>query len=151
MRLLLSLLVLTSLFACNTTTDNIPQTKVFQSNEERLAVKINGEVMDEGWNVNDKEKPLIFEVECTQKENHLILSDQKDSLSFKITLGETERFTLVKNNKDSILVKIVGVEPNFNFTEEYIAQHKGKTKVAIPEVSELANILIALHLSLIHI
>lgn len=36
-------------------------------------------------------------------------------------------------------------ETNVVFSEKYIQEHKGKTKVEIPEVSELVNIIMALH------
>ena len=35
--------------------------------------------------------------------------------------------------------------PNVTFSKKYISQHKGKTMVEIPEVSELVNIIMALH------
>ncbi|MCO7355892.1 DUF4932 domain-containing protein [Riemerella anatipestifer] len=38
-----------------------------------------------------------------------------------------------------------GIEKNVNFTKNYISKHKGKTTINIPEVSELVNIIMALH------
>jgi len=57
--------------------------------------------------------------------------------------GDTVQFYIL-HNTDSALTEIVGVSKNVNFTDEYIAAHNGKHDVKIPEVHELANILVAL-------
>lgn len=45
---------------------------------------------------------------------------------------------------DKAIAGIVDVPKNVNFTEKYIREHQGKFAVEVPEVHELANILVAI-------
>ena len=44
----------------------------------------------------------------------------------------------------AFLLSCKTLKKNVNFSEEYIEQHKDKFEVDVPEVHELANILVAL-------
>ena len=44
----------------------------------------------------------------------------------------------------AFLLSCKTLQKNVNFSEEYIEQHKDKFEVDVPEVHELANILVAL-------
>ena len=119
--------------------------KTFNTNENKLSLKLNGQLITPEWALDTSLKPHIFEAECVESENIVTFLDSKDSISFTVKTGKTIDFAIVNAAKDTAFTQIVGIEPNHNFTKAYIAANKGKTKVAIPEVSELANILIALH------
>jgi len=148
MRFSTLLLFLTILVACKTqqkTIDTKQTQKVFSTNQDQVTISVNGKVASQNWTLTPDLKPDIFEAECSKNENIVTFSDKNDSISFTIKVGESKDFFILKNKKDTAFTRITGVLPNHNFTAEYIAANKGKTKIEITEVSELANILVALH------
>lgn len=148
MRLSVFLLFIVILFGCKTqqkALDSTPkQETFFFTNQEQLTISVNGKIVSK-WTISPDLKPDVFEADCTKKENTVTFSDKADSISFVINVGESKDFFIINSKKDTAFTRITGVLPNHNFTAEYIAANKGKTKIAITEVSELANILVALH------
>lgn len=133
----------TLLFACGTMMLYAQQ--IFKTNNDYLQVKVNNVLQADNWIIGKDINIEAFEAETTKENNTVTYSDGKDSISFDLKLGQQIDFLILKNNKDTISQQLVGVEPNANFTQEYIAKYKNKTVVAIPEVSELVNIMMALH------
>ena len=89
--------------------------------------------------------PDIIELECTEKENKVTLSDGSNTTDFTLKTGQKVHFNIHISEKEIAHIQFVGIEPNANFSAEYIKAHEGKNFVEIPEVSELANILLVLH------
>ena len=133
---LLGMLIL----GCNSKEDSS-----FYTNDDYVKISNNGNVVAEQWYLDPEVSPDITEVECKKEINKITFSDSKDSITFSIKNGETKDFYIVKKNTDSILMRIIGIKPILNFSDAYINANKDKIRVEIPEVSELANILIALH------
>ncbi|MFV0218831.1 DUF4932 domain-containing protein [Empedobacter falsenii] len=119
--------------------------KVLHTNEKMLEIKVNGKISSKSWAINSKIKPDVFMAEVSNEKSEVIYSDGKNNLSFDLKKGETIDFLIIQNKKDTAYQRIIGIAPNVNFTKDYINKYKGKTEVAIPEVSELVNILMALH------
>ena len=140
MRLITLPFLLITLFGCNNTKQDI-----FHTTDSLLSIKVNGKLEVESWTIDPKIRPDVYEVECKSIENKVTFLDSQDSISFNIKAEETINFTVLNNTKDSAFIQIVGVKPNYNFTPAYIKLKEGKTNIEIPEVSELANILVALH------
>jgi len=69
---------------------------------------------------------------------------EKDTLAFKLNVNDTLRFSTVVNQKDTIKNVIIGRRKNASFSEEYKTRNKDRISVEIPNVSELANIMIAI-------
>lgn len=90
-------------------------------------------------------EPDILEVECKQEENIVTFLDGKDSISFKLRQGQEIDFIVLKDQTDTAHTRIIGIEPNVSFSQQYIDEHSGKTTADIPEVSELVNIIMVLH------
>ncbi|MEX0274465.1 MAG: DUF4932 domain-containing protein [Flavobacteriaceae bacterium] len=139
MRISFILLVSLLFLGCHT------QKEEFHTQEEHLTIRVNGKVFTKNWRIAPELKPDVFEADCKLPENTVTFSDGKDSLWYHVRLGDTIDFQVILNQKDTAVTRIIGVRPNVNFTLEYIQRNKGKVHVAIPEVSELANILVALH------
>lgn len=127
------------LTACNNAKDT------FHTDKEILSIEVNGALKTSNWKIAPERKPDVFELECTQENNMVIFSDSINSISYKVGLNDTIDFSIVLNNKDTALTRIIGVRPNVNFTDTYIKKNRGKVNVAIPEVSELVNIVMVLH------
>ena len=116
---------------------------ILHSDLKILAFKVNSEPI-ERWELAPEINPDIMEIECTREENTIAISGGKNMLTFKIKKGDKVDFE-VRGENQTAHVRIVGVEPNVRFTEEYIKAHRGKVIAQIPEVSELVNILMVLH------
>ena len=147
MKQLIFFLSLILLIGCNSvsTSNSSKKLSVFQSNEKTISLKVNGLVITQNWAVNPSTNPDVFEADCSETKNEVVFFDSKDSISFTVQLGDTTDFVIVNEAKDSAFTRIIGIQPNYNFTKAYIEKNRGKTNIEITEVSELANILIALH------
>lgn len=118
--------------------------KVLNVTSKNLTVSVNREE-EFDWEILPEENPNLLGVECKFLKNSVVFSDGKNSARFVIEKGQEIDFVIVINQTEKINIRLVGISPNVNFTSDYIAQHKGKTSVQIHEVSELMNILLALH------
>ncbi|HLV47056.1 MAG TPA: DUF4932 domain-containing protein [Flavobacterium sp.] len=134
---------LTALAICGTI--GLHAQQIFKTNSDYLQVKVNNVLQSDNWTIGKNIDNGAFEAEMVNENNIVTYSDGKNSISFDLKLGQQIDFLILKNGKDTINQQLVGVAPNANFSEEYIANHKGKSIVAIPEVSELVNIIMALH------
>lgn len=119
--------------------------KVFNTDSEKLTIKVNNKILTSNWQINSALNPDVLEVECDKKENLVTFTDEKDSISFKVRKNQKIDFIVLKNKIDTAHTQIAGIEPNVTFSKKYIKEHNGKTFVEIPEVSELVNIIMALH------
>ena len=115
---------------------------ILRSNIETIQYVIDGEVHD-GWRIAPEISPDRLPVECKEEVDVKFVTDV-DSISFRVKLGDTVQFYVIWNGRDSALTEIVGVPKNVHFTDAYIAEHQGKLEVEIPEVHELANIMVAI-------
>lgn len=135
--------LLTLLCICNVMILYAQQT--FETNSDYLQVKVNNVLQADNWIIDKNSKNNIFEAEVKIGKNMITYSDGIDSIRFDLELGQQKDFLIIKNNKDTIYQSLLGVVSNVDFTDEYIEKYKNKTIVAIPEVSELVNIIMALH------
>lgn len=119
-----------------------PVTAIMHASNKEIRTIVNGE--SQPWFISPEINPDPLKVECIKEEILVSFIAESDSLSFKIHLGDTINFLVILNKKDTAHTQIIGVPKNVNFTEAYIQQHKGKFEVAVPEVHELANIVVAL-------
>jgi hypothetical protein len=118
---------------------------IYQTESKVVSISINNQVVVEVWTVSPEINPDIFEAECTSKKNKVTFKTEQDSITFQIGTGETVDFIIQNSKNEQAHTRIKGIEPNANFTKEYIEQYKGKTFVEIPEVSELVNIIMVLN------
>lgn len=118
--------------------------RIFNANSKNFTVTINKEeVIDLELYAN--EDPNLIGIECKFIKNSVVFSDGKNSIRFVIEKGQEIDFVANIDQKEKINVRLVGIAPNENFTPEYIQHYKGKMLVDIPEVSELVNVILALH------
>lgn len=90
--------------------------------------------------------PKLMELESGAVAKEGFISDGKTKQSFTTKLGTTLVYQVQDSKGKAVgAIRLVGVEPNVRFTKEYIQAHRGKNEVAILEVFELANIILALH------
>ncbi|GAB3198280.1 hypothetical protein ABID22_000582 [Pontibacter aydingkolensis] len=115
-----------------------------KSNSDSYTYVVNDTDRRSDWRLSSGTKPARLEVECKQKVNKVGLITDIDSIFFDIKVGETVRLHILQAGKEKTLAEIVGVPKNVNFTKKYISEHQGKFSVEVPEVHELANILVAI-------
>ncbi|WP_082893805.1 DUF4932 domain-containing protein [Rufibacter ruber] len=117
---------------------------VLHSNVETITYVLNNTDRNPGWRISPDLKPDRLEVECKQKVMKVAFVTDVDSVSFQVKAGDTLQFYVLQKGREKALTEIVGTPKNVNFTKKYIKAHKGKSTVEIPEVHELANVLVAL-------
>lgn len=126
----------------NTTAESEAIT-VIRTNDTLIHTVING-TDTSGWYVVPEAKPDRLQAECQPSgKTKVEFLTATDAIAFEVGLGDTIQFYVLLNT-DSALTEIVGVPKNVNFSDEYIQAHRGKLEVEIPEVHELANIMVAL-------
>lgn len=118
---------------------------VLHTNLDTLSIKVNGKIASKFWIIDSSIKPDIFTAEFTKEINKVTYLAGIDSISFNLIVNEQKDFYIVKNKVDTAYQRIIGIKPNVTFSDDYVKKHKGKTIVDIPEVSELVNVLMALH------
>ena len=114
-----------------------------RSNVETITYVLNDTDRHAGWKISPELKPDRLEVECKQKVTKVAFVTDVDSMAFNVKVGDTIQF-YVQKGSEKALTEIVGIPKNVNFTKEYIRAHQGKFSVEVPEVHELANILVAI-------
>ncbi len=143
MRIFFFLLSFLFFIACSSTNEKQAKTE-FHTKENKLTLKVNNRLINPEWTLDPSLKPHLFEAECTQTTNIVTFLNATDSISFHLQEGDSIDFSFIYK-QDTTHTRIIGIAPNYNFTAAYIKKHKGTTIIDIPEVSELANILMALH------
>ena len=116
---------------------------VIESNVKTIKYYVDGKYKP-SWGINPKLKPDRLEVEADSKGVKVGFITDVDSIFFSIKEKDTIQFNIVLHKKDTALTEIVVITKNVNFSNEYISLNKGKFAVRIPEIHELANIMIAI-------
>lgn len=146
-KLIIPVIAILAITACTEQSKKIetPRKKsVLTSSVNPIQVKVNDEMLYEHWTIDPTLDLDVCPIECEGAKNKVTFEAGGESVSFNVSINDTIDFDVLHNG-DTAHTRIVGVLPNATFTEEYIKENSGKVKIAIPEVSELANILVALH------
>jgi hypothetical protein len=115
-----------------------------KSNVENITYAINHTEKRADWTISPQLKPDRLEVECKKRVTKVAFISDVDSIAFNVKVGDTIQFYVLQSGKEKALTEIVGVPKNVNFTRKYIRENQGKFAVEVPEVHELANILVAI-------
>ena len=112
---------------------------VLRSNADSIAYTIDGKKST--WRLA---RPAVLEIPVGAKQmSRVTFKTDVDSLSYLIKLNQKIRMVVLYKG-DSIRTQLTGVQKNEYFSAAYIKQHRGKFDVQIPEVQELAKIMVAL-------
>ena len=122
---------------------NYKELPSIKSNVENITYTIKSTGKRADWKISPEQKPDRLQVECKKKVNQVAFITDVDSIAFKVKVGDTIQF-YVQKGEEKALTEVVGVPRNANFTKKYIRKHQGKYSVEVPEVHELANILVAI-------
>ena len=95
------------------------------------------------WSVIPSIETDRLDVECGDTPSEVKFVSDIDTIKFTIREKDTIRFAVLYK-QDTARTEIVGVPKNVYFSKDYIKENEGKYKVAIPEVHELANIMVAI-------
>lgn len=88
--------------------------------------------------------PLVLEIAAGNKKNTAVsVKTDRDSTRFTLRLYQKISI-LVPLDKDTARLQFTGVPRNARFSDQYIRERRGRFDVVIPEVQELAKILVAL-------
>lgn len=117
-------------------------TPVIQSNIKEVEYTSDGK--KGRWIITPEAKPDILQVPIGgKKESRVIFKTDVDAIAYDVKLNQKINF-IVLYKGDSAHTQLAGVPKNVNFSASYIKKHKGKFDVEIPEVQELAKVMIAL-------
>ncbi|MFD2248374.1 DUF4932 domain-containing protein [Pontibacter ruber] len=122
---------------------NVKELPSIRSNKESITYTVNNTEKRSDWKISPEQKPDRLEVECKQKVTRVAFITDVDSIAFNVKVGDTIQF-YVQKGEEKALTEIVGAPKNVTFTKKYIKEHQGKFSVEVPEVHELANILVAI-------
>ncbi len=118
--------------------------QVFHVENQAIQYRVNDGPLNT-WNISPDLNPDVLNAACSEAVNTVWFVDKNDSISFEIKEGDVVDFLVMHPALDTAYTRIVGVPPNAVFTQEYIDRYRDKFIVEIKEVSELVNILVALH------
>jgi len=124
------------------------QLPCIRSNVKTITYSINGKPTGNQWEITPELKPDIMGFGSTNKKwNRVVFYTDVDSFVCKAKAGKSYQFYILLNGKDSALTQIdcvAPIVPPAHFTKSYIAKNRGKSSFDIPEVQELAHIVMAL-------
>ncbi|MEM9076744.1 MAG: DUF4932 domain-containing protein [Bacteroidota bacterium] len=137
------ILGLATLFACQEQKKE-NQHKVLKSNQNQVNYRI-GNGSNRIWGVDPNLKPDRMHVD-TKKGNptKVVFISDIDTAVFQINLYDTINFHIDVPGIEKAITQLVGVPRNVTFSQEYIKANRGKLRVEIPEVHELAKIMVAI-------
>jgi hypothetical protein len=96
------------------------------------------------WMITAATKLKVLQVPVAAKgQSRVTLKTDIDSVTYTVKLNQAINFVVLYKG-DSVHTQIAGVSKNANFSANYIKKHRGKFDVEIPEVQELAKIMVAL-------
>lgn len=108
-----------------------------------LAYKIENYPIQK-WEISKGNSPNVLEIPYATKGTKIFISDGVNSLKY-IIKKDTKIDLKAKVGEELIDLQLVAVTPNVSFSKYYIKNNLGKVQVQIPKVSELVNVLMALH------
>ena len=117
---------------------------IFKSSKDKIVITVNN-VKETDWTLAPEVNPDIYDVPCTKRKNKVTFFDGKDSISFNVSKGQIINFVIITPKNEKAYTRLVGKEPNITLSKRFIKENRDKIKVEIPEVSELVNIIMALH------
>ncbi|PRX57162.1 DUF4932 domain-containing protein [Flagellimonas meridianipacifica] len=120
------------------------QNKVLKSNQNQVNYKI-GNGSNRIWGVDPDLKPDRMHVDTKNgNPTKVVFTSDIDTAVFHIRLHDTINFQIEALGMEPAITQLVGVPRNVTFSKEYIKANRGKLRVEIPEVHELAKIMVAI-------
>ena len=120
------------------------QPEVLKSNQNQVNFKI-GENSDQTWGIDPNLSPDRMHVDTKNgTPTKVQFASTIDTAIFYVNLHDTVNFHIHIPNMAPAHTQLVGVPKNVNFSLDYIKANKGKLRVEIPEVHELAKIMVAI-------
>lgn len=80
----------------------------------------------------------------TDSDKKLLICTELDTLHIDFKVGDSLSLSAVVSDKDTVQILIVGIRGNVQFNPAYQKQHNNKIDIHLPEISELANIALAI-------
>lgn len=115
----------------------------FRAQAPQLILTFNG--TETYLDLTQEKSPVAIELECPKGTNRGTLSDGRHTTEFALQTGQKIYIDVELPTLSPYRLNITGIEPNAQFSDAYIKEHRGKITVQIHEVGELANIMLALH------
>lgn len=140
--LLLTALLLNSLITgCQVLSQKDAALKVTRSTSAYILYRING--VESTWHIKPELKPDVLKFQTANKNNSVSFVTGIDSVQFIVQPGDSIRFAILLNS-DTAYTEIACLPKRVHFTDEYKATHENKISISVPEVSELANIIMTI-------
>lgn len=143
MKGLLYVLILIVLSSCQFAQqkESVP---VFKSNNGKFTCILNKDTTHVDWANVPKQDVYSSRIECKNTINPISIISDIDTFSANIYPDSTIRIQLNLRNQAPVILEFIGMYKNVNFSDQYILENKNKITIEIPEVHELANILVAI-------
>lgn len=143
MKGLLYVLILIVLSSCQFTQhkESVP---VFKSNNGKFTCILNMDTTHVDWANVPRQDVYSSHIECPNAINPITIISDIDTFSANISPDSIIRIQLNLRNQAPVILEFIGIYKNATFSDQYILENKNKTTIEIPEVHELANILVAI-------
>lgn len=143
MKGLLYVLILIMLSSCKHAIqkESVP---VFKSNNGKFTCILNKDTTHVDWANVPKQEVYSSHIECKNAINPISIISDIDTFSANISPNSTIRIQLNLRNQAPVILEFIGMSKNATFSDQYILENKNKITIEIPEVHELANILVAI-------
>ncbi|HEY5465026.1 MAG TPA: DUF4932 domain-containing protein [Hanamia sp.] len=115
--------------------------KVVKSTSNYIIYRING--VDGTWHINPSLKPDVLKFQTAHENNTVSFVTNIDSIQFIVRPNDSIHLAILLNG-DTAYTEIVCLPKRVNFKDEYKRIHQGEISISIPEVSELANVILAI-------
>ncbi len=116
---------------------------VVRTKQKAIKLYVDGE--KDNINLNGKlPKEFAHSLEVDGGGSSLAIVSELDSLHFFLKPMQHAKFLLIDVHNDTMLCDFKGKEKRASFTKEYMAAHRNKTFIEIPQVYELINVIFAL-------
>lgn len=119
--------------------------RTIKANSNSVSIRDGDELFKDKWTITPEIKPDIYTTTVKKKEKTITFYTDLDSISLKVEANKTYDFAiLLKEDTAFTQIKTIKYREPAIFSSEYIALHKEKWSVEIPEVQELVHIIIAI-------
>ena len=122
------------------------QLPIVRATKPLATIRVGNSLPKNNWSILPATRPDVYEANVEGAATNVQFITDIDSIGFSLKPGQTYPFVVLLNGRDSAFTEIKGIAYTkpAHFTDAYKKANKGKTRLEIPPVYELVNVLLAL-------
>lgn len=138
--------IVLAVFCALTTLRGFAQQPLVRATKPLATIRVGHSRPKNNWSILPATRPDVYEANVEGTATNVEFITDIDSITFSLKPGQTYPFVVLLNGRDSAFTEVKGVvyTKPARFTESYKKANDGKTRLEIPPVYELVNVLLAL-------